>query len=223
MQPILVLKKVITRILPKNFIENLKSLKFAILKYKYLYLGRPKTNLETAKAKLRRMKENFFTKYCKGKGLDIGYGGDILTTNCRGWDYEHGDAQYLKGLEDESFDYAYSGHTLEHMVDESISLMNWWRVIKPGGYLILYIPHRDLFEKRKTLPSQWNNDHKRFFLLDRDEEPDTIGAIPLIARTLSAYEIEYAKVCDAGYIDHGPNSHSNGEYSIEVVLKKIAP
>ena len=213
-------KNVLKKYLPGYGAEILRKLKFSILKYKYRYFGRPATKLETAKAKNRRWREDFFSKYCNGKGLDIGYGGDLLTNDCLGWDYEHGDAQYLKAILDGSFDFVYSGHTLEHMVDAVAALKNWWRVIKPGGYMILYLPHRDLFEKKKTLPSQWNDDHKRFFLLDRDEDPDTIGVIPLIARTLSGYEIEYAKICDEGYVNYGPHQHSDGEYSIEVVLKK---
>lgn len=214
------LKKNAKRLLPNFALDILAKFEFPILKFLYKHFGRPVTKLETSKAYKRRFNEMFFSNYCRGSGLDIGFGGDILTRTCRGWDFEDGDAQYLKGLEDESFDYVYSGHTLEHMIDESVALKNWWRVVKSGGYLILYIPHRDLYEKRKSLPSQWNPDHKHFFLLDKDEEPDTIGVIPLIGRTLSGYEIEYAKVCDEGYVDHGQDSHSDGEYSIEVVLKK---
>ena len=214
------LRKILKRLLPVTVVVTLKSFRFTLLNRRYKKYGRPHTQLETSKARSRRTREGFFNEYCNGAGLDIGYGGDLIAPGCRGWDFEDGDAQYLSGLENESFDYVYSGHTLEHMVDAAISLENWWRVLKPGGYLILYLPHRDLFEKRKTLPSHWNHDHKRFFLLDREEEPDTIGVIPLIARTLSDYEINYAKVCDEGFVDHGFESASEGEYSIEVVLKK---
>jgi len=214
-------KKIIKRLTPNFFLKAMMKFEYPVLKILYKYFSRPVTQLETAKAKTRRFNEKFFSKYCNGSGLDIGYGGDILINGCRGFDFEHGDAQYLKGLKAESFDYVYSGHTLEHMTDESLALKNWWRVVKPGGYLILYIPHRDLYEKRKSLPSQWNPDHKHLFLLDKDEEPDTVGVVPLIAKSLIGYEIEYAKVCDEGYVSHGPNSHSDGEYSIEVVLKKM--
>jgi SAM-dependent methyltransferase len=107
------------------------------------------------------------------------------------------------------------------MVDPAVSLQNWWRVLKSGGHMIIYIPHRDLFEKKKTLPSNWNDDHKQYFLLDKDEAPDTIGAVPLIERTLTDFEIIYAKVCNEGFTITDPLIHSDGEYSIEVVLKKL--
>ena len=84
----------------------------------------------------------------------------------------------------------------------------------------IYIPHRDLYEKRKSLPSRWNKDHKRFFLLDKDEGPDTIGIVPLIQQVLSNYEIIYAKECNKGHTITDPQKHSNGEYSIEVVIRK---
>lgn len=176
---------------------------------------------ETSKAKSRRQVEGFFCKYCTGRGLDIGFGyDDLVTPKCRGWEYEDGNAQYLKGIPDNEFDFIYSSHTLEHLIDPAVALQNWWRVIKPGGYLILYIPHRDLFEKRTRLPSIWNNDHKHFFLLDRDDPPDTLGIIPLIERSLPDAAIIYAKECTQGYAITDPNLHSNGEYSIEVVVRK---
>src|SRR3970282_1033769 len=99
-----------------------------------------------------------------GRGLDIGFGGDLLTPNCRGWGFEHGDAQYLRGIGDAAFDFVYAGHPLEHLADPAGSLRNWWRVLKPGGHLIIYLPHRDLYEKRTQLPSPWNPDHKFFYL-----------------------------------------------------------
>jgi len=145
-----------------------------------------------------------------------------LAENCKGWDTEHGDAQYLRRIKESEFDFVYSAHTLEHMVDPGIALKNWWRVLKKKGYLIIYIPHRDLYEKKKTLPSRWNQDHKHFFLLDKGEGKDTIGIVPLIRQTLSNYEIVYAIECDEGHTITAPEIHSDGEYSIEIVVQKKA-
>ncbi len=131
--------------------------------------------------------------------MDIGYGGDPIVDSCDVWDAEHGNAQYLLGLEDKSYDFVYSSHTLEHMQDPAVALRQWWRVVTDGGFLILYIPDRDLYEKKTALPSRWNEDHKTFFLLDRDEKPDTVGVLPLLARVLSEFEIIYAKCCNEGH------------------------
>ncbi len=183
-------------------------------------LGHPKRIGETSNARSRRLREGFFDKYCVGHGLDIGHGGDILAPNCAGWDINDGDAQYLKGLLDAQFDFVYSSHTLEHMVDPQVTIRNWWRVVKDGGYLILYVPDRDLCEKRKVLPSRWSLDHKHFFLLDHDEKPDTIGMMPLIRRSFRNFKVIYAKICSDGCTITDPEKPSNGEYSIEIVLQK---
>lgn len=175
---------------------------------------------ETSKARPRREREQFFVKYCQGRGLDVGHGGDLLLAGCEGFDIEDGEAERLEGLADASFDFVYSSHTLEHMNDVAVSLASWWRVVKPGGHLILYLPERDLYEKRTRLPSRFNPDHKHFFLLDRDDPPDTLGVLPLVARTLTRPEIVYAKVCSDGHTITDPKRHSDGEYSIEVVLRK---
>jgi SAM-dependent methyltransferase len=186
----------------------------------YRLFGRPVTYGETAKARQRRTREGFFTSYCSGKGLDIGYGGDLVCESARGWDAEHGDAQQLADVPDELYDYVYSSHTLEHMISPEEAVKNWWRVVRRGGYLILYIPHRDLYEKKTTLPSRWNTDHKHYFLLDRDEEPCTLGVLPLLARSINGYSIIYARECSEGNTLVDPLIQSTGEYSIEVVLKK---
>lgn len=175
---------------------------------------------ETFKSHERRKREGFFEKYCQGEGLDIGYGGDILMPGCSGWDIENGDAQYMDGIEDESFDFVYSSHCLEHMVNVRVSLQNWFRIVKPGGYLILAVPHRDLYEKKKTLPSRWNMDHKHMFLLGRAEKPDTLDIMEEIRESLTNYDIKYAKACDEGHTITDPLKHSDGEYQIEVVVQK---
>lgn len=211
---------IIKKLLP-NSIWNLgASIYRKFLAFKYLKGKRPIIKAETYKAKNRRIKEDFFSKYCKGSGLDIGFGGDLVLPEAVGWDFEHGDAQYLKGIADESYDYVYSSHTLEHVDDAKISLINWFRVLKKGGYLILYIPHRDLYEKKKSLPSRFNATHKRFFLIDEHDPPDTLGIVPLIKETLNNIEIIYAKKCDEGFTITDPMIHSDGEYSIEIVVRK---
>jgi SAM-dependent methyltransferase len=214
--------KTLIQKLPNSGYRNfLKKIYHFFRNKKYLKHGQPGTKAETSKAKLRRQNEEFFNKYCLGKGLDIGYGGDPLLPDVDVWDREHGDAQYLNGIIDETYDFVYSSHTIEHMVNPHTTLINWYRVVKKGGYLIIYLPHRDLYEKKKSLPSRFNADHKQFFLIDKDEAPDTIGVITMIGRSLLDHEIIYVKQCDKGFTVTDPLKHSDGEYSIEVVIKKL--
>jgi SAM-dependent methyltransferase len=202
----------------KDYIRKFRYIIFGRLPV----LGRRPSQGETSKARSRREREGFFDKYCQGKGLDIGYGGDPIVPNAQGWDFEHGDAHYLNGLDDGAYDFVYSSHLLEHLPDCELALRNWWRVLKPGGFMLLYLPHRDLYEKKKTLPSRFNDDHAHFFLPDRDEAPDTKGVLPLLERVLSGYEVIYCRTCDEGYINPGDELPSDGEYSIELVVRKTA-
>lgn len=175
---------------------------------------------ESYKARERRNSESFFEKYCNGRGLDIGYGGDPVVADVDGWDFFNGDAQFLHSIEDERYDYVYSSHCLEHMSNPFVALRNWWRVLKDGGYLILYVPHRDLYEKRRKLPSRWNLDHKWFFTMDEDDLPDTLSMQTIIEKSIRDYEVLYIKKCDFGHTVTDESRHSDGEYSIETVLKK---
>ncbi|UCE73148.1 MAG: class I SAM-dependent methyltransferase [Methanomassiliicoccales archaeon] len=211
-------KKIVKKIIPMPLWIIMIKPYLRYVRYRH---GRPELPGETIRAKPRRLREGFFKKYCQGKGLDIGYGGDILSSNCVGWEIEDGDAHYLASIRDSEFDFVYSSHTLEHMPHVETALRNWWRVLKSGGYLILYLPHRDLFEKKKTLPSRWNTDHKHYFLVHKDDPPDTIGVVALIQRTLSNQKIIYAKACSEGHTERDPEKRSDGEYSIEAVIKKL--
>lgn len=46
-------------------------------------------------------------------------------------------------FKDALVDTVFSSHTLEHLPDPAAALAEWWRVLIPGGHLILYLPHRD--------------------------------------------------------------------------------
>ncbi|MDA1277812.1 MAG: class I SAM-dependent methyltransferase [Verrucomicrobia bacterium] len=207
-------------ILPFAVIKRVTPLYYASNRWRFKFMKRPILPQQSAHSRPRREAEGFFERYCQGKGIDIGWGGDPITPDVRGWDIEDGDAHLMAGVENETYDFVYSSHCLEHLEDIERALQNWWRILKPGGFLILYLPERDLFEKKKELPSRFSLDHKHFFLLDADDPPDTVGLLPLIERTLSDYRMEYAKICDYGLTIRDPFRHSDGEYSIEAVLAK---
>ena len=184
---------------------------------------------ETKKAFPRRVKEGFFENYCQGEGIDIGVGRigssdgeDPLLPHIRRWDKDDGDATYMHGVSDQYYNFVYSSHLLEHLDDPWIGLNNQWRILKPEGYLIIFLPDRDLYEKKKTKPSRWNSDHRHFFLLDQSESPDTLSALNLVKESIfkKEYQLIYAKRCDEGHTITDPEIHSDGEYSIEIVLQK---
>jgi len=212
---------IIRFLLPDSLFKFIPRIYYNLNKARYKFFQRPLLQKETSKAKNRREKEGFFELYCNGEGVDIGYGGDLLSLNCLGWDIEDGDAQYLDSIPSEEFNFLYSSHLLEHLDDVNVAIKNWWRVIKKNGYMILYLPERDLYEKKMILPSRFSLDHKHFFKLENDEKPNTIGIMNLLERNLKNYEIIYSKICKEGFTITDPYRHSNGEYSIEIIVKKL--
>ena len=72
------------------------------------------------------------------------------------------DARDLRIFSDGSMDFVYSSHTLEHIVDYKAALKEWWRVVRIGGHLVLYLPHKDFYPNIGEFGS--NQDHKHDFL-----------------------------------------------------------
>jgi ADP-heptose:LPS heptosyltransferase/predicted SAM-dependent methyltransferase len=108
--------------------------------------------------------------YTRGKGIDIGSGqarwfGHWMTLDS-GKDYQgkrvadfHVDgSQPLPMFADGCMDFVISSHFVEHCADWAAAVREWWRLVKPGGYLTLYWPHPDLYP-RVGQPGS-NPDHK---------------------------------------------------------------
>jgi len=184
-----------------------------------------------ARAHNRRIREGFYDNFIAGHGLDIGCSvrKRSISADAILWDRQlgHGDATFLEQVSDNSFDYVMASHILEHIVDREEALRNWVRVTKPGGYLIVCVPERDLFEEKKTLPSLYNHDHKCFFKLDESEPPDTFSLVDLLKTAKDESDILYAKVCSENWNGQKNRTPENarkiypvGEFQIEAVLRK---
>lgn len=184
--------------------------------------------METRKAHERRCGEGFFERYCTGRVLDVGCGRldtgdgeDLVVPHALGWDKDMGDATFLDGLPDESFDTVYASHVLEHLSNPWLALLNWRRVLRLGGHLIISVPHRDLYEKSRRLPSRWNPDHKFFVLPDQEDLPHTLSLRALI-EGIPFLELISMEVKQEGWEAVGPDIHSPGEYSIEAIAVRVA-
>ena len=104
-------------------------------------------------------------KYCEGIGLDIGFGGepivqsaicfDRATSDVRraihknpGPTHLIGDAALgLRWFVDDQLDYVYSSHVLEDFEDTTKVLVEWLRVVRPGGLLIINCPDEQAYRK----------------------------------------------------------------------------
>ena len=110
--------------------------------------------------------------YLRGRGLDIGAGDFKVLPHAISVDNMHHaqfgfsvrpdimceDATRLEMFASQSMDFVYSSHTLEHIADYTSALKEWLRVVKQGGYLILYLPDED--EYPKVGEPGANSDHK---------------------------------------------------------------
>ena len=135
---------------------------------------------ETSKCRAR------LAKYCVGDGLDLGFGGDPVTDNAIRIDMPAqygdvgrlkpqltGDASNLCWFRDGTLDYIFSSHLLEDFEDTKSVLVEWLRVLKPGGKLIIYCPDEQVYRAYcKKTGWHYNVHHKHAdfslkFVMDR--------------------------------------------------------
>ena len=153
-------------------------------------------------------------KYCKGDGLDIGYGGDPIVKSAICIDlprpyakyrkypqHLHGDARDLYWFKNQCLDYVFSSHLLEDFKNTEIVLNEWIRVLKLGGYLVLYLPDEQKYRnycKKKGVPSNIHHMHEDF----------SIDYINKILKKRTDIEIIHTRF-------------PAGIYSFELVIQKV--
>ena len=177
---------------------------------------------------------NFARRWFVGDGLDIGGKPDPLSlyapffpalAGVRVWDWEDGDAQQLAGLAAESLDFVHSSHCLEHLVDPREGLAAWFRVLKPGGFLVVTVPDEDLYEQG-VFPSTHNRDHKWTFtvLKSRSWSDKSINLVELLSDLGEAADIERLALLNATFRYDLPRFDQTltpiGECGIEFVVRK---
>jgi len=134
-----------------------------------------------------------------GRGIDIGCGSDPVTPDARPFDICHGDANEASKYVKEQFDFVYSSHCLEHMHDPCATILDWWKLVKPGGYLFILVPDEDLYEQG-VFPSRFNDDHKATFTISKScsWSPKSINVLEL-AQSLPGGQIASLQLQDTGY------------------------
>ncbi len=111
-------------------------------------------------------------RYTRGRGLDLGCGNCKLYSHFIGVDNGHHfgtdgadvvlDCEKLDLFASEALDFVFSSHLLEHITDYKAALQEWWRVLKPGGHLVVYLPHKKFYPNLGQSGS--NPHHKHDFL-----------------------------------------------------------
>ena len=144
----------------------------------------------------------------QGRGIDIGGGPDVVSPNARRFDMEDGDANEITRFVSDQFDFVYSSHCLEHMREPRKVILDWWRLVKPGGHLMFAVPDEDLYEQG-VFPSRFNPDHKATFTVAkrRSWSPVSINVLDL-ARSLPGGDIVRIELHDQNY---DRRLHKHGE------------
>jgi SAM-dependent methyltransferase len=180
---------------------------------------------EVRKTLRARIANGFFARFLAGPNvLDIGFrGNDPENQPIVPWaigvdrDFPGYDGTILP-FEDASQDAVHSSHCLEHIADPARTLSEWFRVLKTGGFLVLTVPHQQLYERKPVPTSRWGgNEHLRFYTvasLTREIE----DALPV-----GEFRYRLIRDNDAGFdYDRSPTEYPAGCYEIEVVLQRIA-
>jgi SAM-dependent methyltransferase len=126
----------------------------------------PPSPSETSKCRAR------LAPYCAGYGLDLGFGGDPIAPHAIGMDQPQpysdvgklpvqlgGDATRLVWFADGVLDFVFSSHLLEDFVDVRAILVEWLRVLKPGGRLIIFCPDEQVYRRHCAATGQPYNTH----------------------------------------------------------------
>lgn len=180
---------------------------------------------ESRKTYAMKIANGFFDRYLSGSAiLDIGYKGGNddavpIVPQAIGidLDYPGYDGETLP-FPDESQDAIYTSHCLEHISDYKRAIREWFRVLKPGGHLVIIVPHQYLFERRHELPSRLPG-HLRFYtpanLLQQIEE----------VLEPNSYRVRHLVDNDVGFdysiLPWEDPHYVVGCYEIELVLEKI--
>jgi SAM-dependent methyltransferase len=135
-----------------------------------------------------------------GKGIDIGCGAWPVRPEVQPFDQVHGDANNItRHARPGAYDYVFSSHCLEHMRDPDHALQEWWKLVKPGGSMLIVVPDEDLYEQGYW-PSLFNKDHKFTFTIAKQRSWSPVSRSLLeMARTLPGAKIVSLRVQDAGY------------------------
>jgi SAM-dependent methyltransferase len=190
---------------------------------------------ETSKSVLRRLSDSrFATRFLVGAGIDIGCGTDPISlygelfprmTQLKMWDVADGDAQFMPGVADETYDFVHSSHCLEHLRDPAEGLAHWLRILKPGGHMIVLVPDEDLYEGGR-FPSTYNADHKATFTISKTKSwsPRSYNLLQLLGGLGPAAEVVKLELLDGTHRYKLPRFDQTltpiGESAIEFVLRR---
>jgi ubiquinone/menaquinone biosynthesis C-methylase UbiE len=159
--------------------------------------------------------KNRIMQYLNGNVLDIGVDDNKLVPWAVGIDLCRvtpqvnliGDAKNLYWFKDCVFDTVFSSHCLEDLKDTKSILKEWLRVVKHGGHLILYLPHKNFYPNIGQPFANAGHQHD-FLPEDIVKIMNEIGGTKLISN--NTYGEKFIQ-----------EIHHKQEYSFEQVYQKL--
>jgi SAM-dependent methyltransferase len=181
---------------------------------------------ESSKMWRIRCESGFWSHFIRGPHIvDIGYRGGIpdaqtIHSSARG--YELGDEGYdgfHLPVPDNWADAVHSSHCLEHIAPAREYIREWYRVLRTGGTMLIFVPHCMLYERRFTVPpSRFSPEHLVAY------SPASLLNLIECALRPNTYRIRHLIDQDTEYdYDLPINVHPTGCLEIECVIQKIQP
>lgn len=119
------------------------------------------------------------------------------------------DASDLSEIADETYDIVHSSHCLEDIEDTEKALLEWKRVLKPGGYLIIYCPDKRWYP---NIGEKYANAaHKHDFIKE--------DIIPIL-ESMGMF-IELAVDCPPPDGKYDYENRANIEYSFLIIARRF--
>lgn len=173
--------------------------------------------MATESAKIRER----IAKYLVGEVVDIGCGDELVCPHAVGIDgrvFPHVqktttslydlDTKFPELLE--SFDCCFSSHVLEHLPDHFRAILEWSKLLKSGGYFILYLPDGNHYKNKENPEHFHDTKYEDFiFWFRRTFCGEAINF------TGHPYFLPYFEIIEEG-LDIGDN-----KYSFYLVAKKL--
>lgn len=126
--------------------------------------------------------------FCKGVGVDVG--ASIWPVfSARAIEDNKDENAYSINESDESLDFVFSSHLLEHLDRPAIALNEWSRVLKKGGHMFIYVPH--------PACKMWNSNILSHHLWD--PSPDELN---ILVRELDTMEVVAQTLSPDAYLSH---------------------
>lgn len=187
----------------------------------------------------RRLEFNEVINYTKGIGIDIGCGLNKIHSSAIGIDAQLGakDSGYAYGanigglpnkeylnlpwFSDESLDFIFSSHCLEHFSDPLKSIKEMLRTLKIGGYLVIILPDDRYYPRKGEMGA--NPDHRMNFCPENLVKiVKQAGSCEVIQLDTFHSKLEGVALTERDKMIADHYGHKSLNFSFEGVFRKVA-